>query len=94
MLLAAFCFSFCLLPTAFCLMEFAIIVALFGILTLGVLFFIARRALRLMVRLALVCVLVLLLLAGGLVWWYGSDNTRTSKPYGGSPSGTRRATSR
>ena len=75
-------------------MEFPIFAAVFGVLIIGVLFFIARRALRLMVRLALVCVLVLLLLAGGLVWWYGSDNTPTSKPYGGSPSGTRRATPR
>jgi len=72
----------------------AIFAAVLGLLVIGVLFFIARRALRLIVRLALVCVLVLLLLAGGLVWWYGSDNNGTSKPYGGSPSGTRRATSR
>jgi hypothetical protein len=69
--------------------------AVSAVLIIGVMFLIARRALRLVVRLALVGMLVLVLLIVGLAWWwYGSGNTRTSKPYGGSPSGTRRNTAR
>jgi hypothetical protein len=76
-------------------MEFPVIIAVSAILIIGVLFLVARRALRLVVRLAIVGMLVLVLLAIGLAWWwYGSGNTPASKPYGGSPSGTRRSTSR
>ena len=76
-------------------MSFPIIAAVFGVLIIGVLFFLARRALRLIVRLALVCMLVLLLLGGGLAWWwYGDDSSPASKPYGGSPAGSRRTTAR
>jgi sorbitol-specific phosphotransferase system component IIBC len=72
-----------------------IIIAISAVLVIGLLFFIARRALRLVVRLALVFMLVLALLIGGLTWWwYGSDGSSTSKPYGGSPAGTRRSPSR
>ena len=69
------------------------IVVVFSILIIGVLFLVARRALRLVVRLVLFGGLVLL--AASLAWWYyGSDRSQSSKPYGGSPTGTRRNTSR
>lgn len=72
-----------------------IIVAISAVLIIGVLFVVARRALRLVVRLALVGMLVLVLLIGGLAWWwYGTDSSPASKPYGGSPASTRRTTSR
>ncbi|HEX8652335.1 MAG TPA: hypothetical protein VF708_16090 [Pyrinomonadaceae bacterium] len=75
-------------------MEFPVIVTVSAVLIIGLLFLIARRALRLVVRLALVLMLVLVLLIGGLAWWYGSDSSSSSKPYGGSPAGTRRSPSR
>ena len=45
-----------------------VIVALLAAVMLAVTFFVARKALRLFVRLALVFALLLLLL-GGYVWW-------------------------
>jgi hypothetical protein len=75
-------------------MDFPIIVAVFGLLSLGVLFFIARRALRLVVRLALVGALLLFLLIGGLAWWWYGAGSPASKQNDNRPSNTRRGTSR
>jgi multisubunit Na+/H+ antiporter MnhC subunit len=71
-------------------MDFTVaIVALFGLLSIGVLFLFARRALRLIVRLALAGALVLLLVIGAFVyWWHGpgeSSNTRPVKPAANAP---------
>ena len=83
---------FCILSPV---MEFPIIVTVSAVLVIGLLFFIARRALRLVVRLALIFMVVLVLLIAGLTWWWhGSDRSSASKPYGGSPAGTRRSPSR
>jgi multisubunit Na+/H+ antiporter MnhC subunit len=75
-------------------MDFPIIAAVLGVLSIGVLFLLARRALRFIVRLALVGVLILFLLIGGVTWWwYGSDDSSTQK--GNSrPAKTGRSTSR
>jgi hypothetical protein len=51
-------------------MEISIIVAVFGVAALAVLFFLARRLMRLAVRLALFAILALILIAGGLFWWW------------------------
>jgi multisubunit Na+/H+ antiporter MnhC subunit len=60
-------------------MEFPIIVAVFGLLSIGVLFLLARRALRFVVRLMLVGALVLFLLIGGFAWWWYGANSPASK---------------
>ena len=58
-------------------MDFPIIAAVLGVLSIGVLFLLVRRALRFVVRLALLGVLILFLLTGGLAWWwYGGDSSR------------------
>ncbi len=75
-------------------MEFAIIVAVFGLLSIGVLFLLARRALRLMVRLALVGLLILFLLVGGLAWWWYGAGDSALRQNGNRPAGTRGTTSR
>lgn len=51
-------------------MEIAITVAVFGIAALFVMFILARRLLRLAVRLTLAAILVLILVTGGLFWWW------------------------
>jgi hypothetical protein len=51
-------------------MEIAITVIVFGIAALAVLFFLARRLMRLAVRLVLASILVIILVAGGLFWWW------------------------
>lgn len=57
-------------------MEIAITVGVFGIAALAVLFFLARRLMRLAVRLALAAILVVILIAGALFWWWsGADNS-------------------
>jgi len=68
-------------------MEIAITVVVFGIAALAVLFLLARKVIRLAVRLMLAAVLVIILVAGGLFWWWsGMDNStqqntnRTSTP--------------
>jgi ABC-type microcin C transport system permease subunit YejB len=68
-------------------MEIPIAVAVFGIAALAVLFFLARKVIRLAVRLMLAAVLVIILVAGGLFWWWpGIDSSanrntnRTSVP--------------
>ena len=75
-------------------MEFPIIVAVFGILSIGVLFLLARRALRFVVRLALVGVLILFLLGGGLAWWWHGGGNSLLKQNDNRPANTRRANSR
>ena len=74
-------------------MDFPVIVAVFGLLSIGMLFLLARRALRLLVRLALVGALLLLLAAGGLWWWQGAGNP-VSKQGDNRPANARRTTSR
>ncbi|HEY0322779.1 MAG TPA: hypothetical protein VGC66_17630 [Pyrinomonadaceae bacterium] len=54
-------------------MDIAIIVAVFGVAALAVLFFLARRMLRLAVRLFLASLLVIILVAGGLFWWWSGS---------------------
>jgi len=75
-------------------MDFPIIAAVLGVLSIGVLFLLVRRALRFVVRLALLGVLILFLLTGGLAWWwYGSDGS--SKQKGNNrPANTQRTHSR
>ena len=75
-------------------MDFPIIAAVLGVLSIGVLFLLARRALRFVVRLALLGVLILFLLTGGLAWWwYGSDDSPTQKS-NSRPAKTQRPNSR
>lgn len=75
-------------------MTIATIVIVFGVAALAVLFFLARRMLRLAVRLALGLLLALILVAGGLYWWWthsGSLVEQNSNRATVSP--TRRSTS-
>ncbi|MGB7925847.1 MAG: hypothetical protein WCF57_21590 [Pyrinomonadaceae bacterium] len=58
------------------------------------LFLLARRALRLVVRLALVGALLLLLLGGGLAWWWYGAVDPASKRIDNRPANTRRGNSR
>jgi hypothetical protein len=84
-----------LLTTDTSFMDFPIIVVVFGVLSIGVLFLLARRALKLVVRVALLGVLVLL--AGGVAWWWygaGSSSSPASKQNDNRPASTRRGTSR
>ena len=68
-------------------MEIAITVAVFGVAALFVIFLLARKVIRLAVRLMLAAILVIILVAGGLFWWWsGADSSapqnsnRTSTP--------------
>jgi hypothetical protein len=68
-------------------MEIAITVAVFGVAALAVLFFLARKVIRLALRLMLAAVLVVILVAGGLFWWWSGvgspspqNTNRTSTP--------------
>ena len=45
-------------------------VAVFGLLAVGVLFVLARRAVRLLVRLVLAGLLILVLALGALIYWW------------------------
>jgi hypothetical protein len=74
-------------------MEIIVIIA--AIIAVGVvgLLFVTRRLMRLAVRLALAGGLLLVLLVGGLAWWYRaglSDSRQKEKP----STTTRRANSR
>jgi hypothetical protein len=71
-----------------------LIATVFAILIIGVLVLLARRALRLIVRLALVGVLVLFLLIGGLAWWWYGAGDSSPRQGGNRPASTRRTTSR
>jgi multisubunit Na+/H+ antiporter MnhC subunit len=75
-------------------MEFSIIAAVFGILSIGVLFLLLRRALRFVVRLALVGALILFLLVGGLAWWWYAPGDSSSNGVEKRPVTTRRTNSR
>jgi hypothetical protein len=69
------------------------IVALIG--ALWVFLFIARRAMRWAVRLALLGIVVLALLVGGLAWWWYYGAGESNAPVRESrPAATRRANSR
>jgi hypothetical protein len=68
-------------------MEIAITVAVLGVAALAVLFFVARRMLRLAVRLTLGFLLILILIAGALFWWWSGmgnpleqNSNRTQAP--------------
>lgn len=74
-------------------MEIAVIVVVFGIAALFVLFLLARRMLRLAIRLALGGALVVLLIIGGLVWWWFNSGG-ASEQNANRPANTRRTTSR
>lgn len=56
-------------------MEIAITVAVFGVAALFVIFFLARKLVRLAIRLVLAALLVLILVAGGLFWWWSDAGT-------------------
>ena len=70
-------------------------VAVFSLLAVGVLFVLARRAMRLLVRLALAGLLVLALALGALIYWwqYGFDAPGTRQNTA-RPANTRRAPAR
>jgi hypothetical protein len=56
------------------------IVVVVAIIALAVTFFVARRALRLFVRLALVIVVAILLIVGYVAWrWQSATPTRTER---------------
>ena len=60
-----------------------------------VIFFVTRRLMRLMVRLALAGALILFVLIGGLAWWYSHEQKATAPPQREKPSPvTRPANSR
>jgi hypothetical protein len=65
-------------------MEIAIIVVVFGVASLFVLFLLARKVLRLAIRLALGSLLVLILIAGAAFWWWSnsgnSSGENTNRP--------------
>jgi disulfide bond formation protein DsbB len=70
----------------------AVAICVVGFLGLIVLLALARRALRLIVRIALAVVLLILMAIGiGFAWWRGSTGS-TSKPEQAHPSPTRRST--
>jgi multisubunit Na+/H+ antiporter MnhC subunit len=75
-------------------MDFPIIVAVLGLLSMGVLFLLARRVLRLVVRLALIGALVLFLLLGGLAWWWSGAGNPASRHNDNRAGNTRRGNSR
>jgi len=68
-----------------------IIAAIVGVGVVGLLF-VTRRLMRLAIRLALAGGLLLVLLAGGLAWWYRSDVSDSRQKE--KPATTRRANSR
>ncbi|HYY58810.1 MAG TPA: hypothetical protein VE842_15865 [Pyrinomonadaceae bacterium] len=58
-------------------------------------FFVTRRLMRLMVRLALAGALILIVLTGGLAWWYTHEEGRDASPrQKEKPQPSRRANSR
>jgi protein-S-isoprenylcysteine O-methyltransferase Ste14 len=62
------------------------IVVVLALAALGVTFFVARRALRLFVRLALVLIVAILLLIGYVAWRrQGATPTRTERRQGATP---------
>lgn len=65
-------------------MEIAITVAVFGVAALFVLFLLARKVLRLAVRLALAFILILILIVGAFFWWWSgagnSSEQNSNKP--------------
>jgi hypothetical protein len=69
----------------------AIVMAVIGLFGIVVLFAVARRALRLVVKLALFGLVLLALAAGGIfVWWNGGITSSQRPPETRTPS-TRRA---
>ena len=78
--------------------EIIAIVSVIAFVLLGLLFFVTRRLMRLMIRLALAGGLILVAIVGGLVWWYGASGRdagrNSSAPPKEKPSATRRANSR
>jgi multisubunit Na+/H+ antiporter MnhC subunit len=72
-------------------MDIAIITAIISVVALGVLFWLARRAVKLVVRLALAAILILLV-AAGVFWWYWSGGINSNGP-GNRPANTRRGSS-
>ena len=75
-------------------MNIAITIAVFGVAVLFVLFFLARRMLRLAVRLALALVLVLILIAGGLFWMWSHAGNSSAQNSNRTATPSRRNTSR
>ena len=69
--------------------SIAIILAVAG---LALLFILARRAVRLFVRLALAGVMIIVMIVGAVVsWWYVSNGASTSQGDATRPSNPRRA---
>ena len=74
-------------------MNFGISSIIIGAVVLVLLFFVARLALRWAIRLALVGLVLIILLGGGLFWWLSTKSRtqeRRDKPH---PTPTRRASS-
>jgi multisubunit Na+/H+ antiporter MnhC subunit len=66
-------------------MSIEIIVIIAAVIAVGLvgLLFVTRRLMRLVIRLALAGGLLLVILVGGLAWWYGpgvSDSRQKEKP--------------
>lgn len=61
-------------------MSIAIIAGIVGIAAIWVFFFLAKRAMRLMVRLTLALVLIVIMLTGALAWWWHGWSGKSSSP--------------
>jgi hypothetical protein len=71
-----------------------IVIAVILIIAVPIFLFVARRAVRLFIRLALVGVFILAILAGAFAWWWYSPGD-TSQPHGDShPANAKRSPSR
>jgi hypothetical protein len=70
-----------------------IITAIIAVALVGVLF-VTRRLMRLMIRLALAGGLLLVLIIGGLAWWYGYGRSSVPQPKEKPSTTTRRGVSR
>ena len=61
-------------------MSIAIIAGVVGIVALWVFFFLAKRAVRMMVHLTLAVVLLVIMFAGALAWWWHGWSGSTPQP--------------
>lgn len=72
-------------------MEIAAVLVVVGLVVAGVAYFFVKRAVKWAVRLALLGVLALLLLAGGVAyWWYSPEDADAPAPRNANAPGRRR----